>query len=119
MSDNRPYSIERELAAALVRGGLSRNDFCNLTREEWEAVVAEIHERETAIIRGEWERTRQVVYATLSPHLRERVGITTLMPLPWDDKTDETALSEPPSEEEAAELLTLYCPDYDYEQQSN
>lgn len=117
MSDDRPYSIERELAAALVRGGLSRNDFCNLTREEWEAVVAEIHERETAIIRGEWERTRQVVYATLSPHLRERVGITTLMPLPWDDETDKGAPSEPPTEEEAAELLTLYCPEH--EQQSN
>lgn len=117
MSDNRPYSIERELAAALVRGGLSRNDFCNLTREEWEAVVAEIHERETAITRGEWERTRQVVYATLSPHLRERVVITTLMPLPWDDETDKGAPSEPPSEEEADELLTLYCPEY--EQQSN
>lgn len=117
MSDNTPYSIERELAAALVRGGLSRNDFCNLTREEWEAVVAEIHERETAIIRGEWERTRQVVYATLSPHLRERVGITTLMPLPWDDETDKAAPSEPPTDEEVTELLTLYCPDY--EQQSN
>ena len=117
MSDNRPYSIERELAAALVRGGLSRNDFCNLTREEWAAVVAEIHERETAIIRGEWERTRQVVYATLSPHLRERVCITTLMPLPWDDETDKAAPSEPPTEEEVTELLTLYCPDH--EQQSN
>ena len=117
MSDNTPYSIERELAAALVRGGLSRNDFCNLTRDEWEAVVAEIHERETAIIRGEWERTRQVVYATLSPHLRERVSITTLMPLPWDDETDKGAPSEPPTEEEAAELLTLYCPEH--EQQSN
>lgn len=110
MSDNRPYCIERELAAALVRGGLSRSDFCSLSLEEWEAVVAEIHERETTLMRGDWERTRQIVYATLSPHLKEHTTITDLMPLPWDDKA-VVALAEPPTEDEITELLTLYCHD--------
>lgn len=109
MSDKTRYSIERELAAALVRGGLSLDDFCALTREEWEAVAEEIREGEIARMRESWEQTRQVVYATLSPHLSRSLSITELMPLPWDG--DKNPIGEAPSEEQINDILTLYCND--------
>lgn len=104
--------IERELAIAIVRGGLSLDTFSRLTLAEWQAVAAEIAHRDTDTLRSQWEQTRQIIYATLAPHLRDHIAPHQLMPLPWDVHTSHTqpvtSSSSLPTQEEIRQMIQRF-----------
>lgn len=56
--------------------------------------------------RGAWERTREICFAALRPHLKEGVQARDVMSFAWDeeDKKEESPSSRIPTEEELEEV---------------
>lgn len=69
-------------AMALVRCGISLDDFDRLTPTEWDAVAVETANMEQRREQLAWQRARMTAYAAVSPYTRQPAHI--LFPLPWD-----------------------------------
>ncbi len=77
-------SIEKALAIAIVRCGMSVNDFSSLSPSEWAMIIEELKHREENEYKDNWERTRQIVFSALRPHISDNLSLEDLFPLPWD-----------------------------------
>lgn len=66
--------------------GLSREDFCSLTVEEFDAVMELYEENETAKYRDRWERARMIAYSAVAPHSKKIRQATDLVRFPWEEK---------------------------------
>lgn len=72
------------LGLALGRIGLSYNDFCGLSLEEFGEVVKAYSEGQEDTTRGDWERMRMLAAITIQPHTKTKITPKKLLPLPWD-----------------------------------
>lgn len=64
--------------------GMSVDDFCELTPDEFTAIHSKWEEREDNLLRGSWERMRLLAAVSVSPYSKKSVTPTALIPLPWD-----------------------------------
>lgn len=103
--------IEQQMAIALVRGGLSLDDFCNLTPSEWGAVVHQINEVEQTRHRESWEQTRIIAYNTIRPHLPKGTKLSDIFPLPWDAERPTPPRERIPTDEEVRTMIQLFGED--------
>ena len=74
--------------------GLSYDDFCALSPDEFQQVHRSWVDNETERLHGEWERTRVLATISVQPHLKKPVSMRKLLPLPWDKKA-RTKVSKP------------------------
>lgn len=72
------------LGDALGNIGLSLDDFCALTPEEYAAVHKAWRERQEEAYRDEWERMRLLAAITVQPHCKKSVNPKKLIPFPWE-----------------------------------
>ena len=82
-------------------------DFWRLDAEEWVAIATAHNQREEALNRGEWERTRISSCILIQPHIRNKITPEKLLPLPWDKhlKAKEADISKEESMKIADRLL--------------
>lgn len=102
--------IYEALAYAVVHCHLSPSEFARLTPEEWEAILAlQMKERDEQI-RTSWEQSRSIMYATVLPHLGQRMSARELFPFPWDSNLppEESAPTDLLSEDELLEIQKRY-----------
>ncbi len=92
-------SIERALAIAIVRCGMSIEDFSSLRISEWTAIMEELDSLEKHQYRDQWEQCRQISFSSLLPHLPEGSTLTKSFPLPWDEVELEQEKGIPTSED--------------------
>ncbi len=84
---------------ALGEIGLNYNDFYALTPRSFTNIVEGFRNRQYTESKISWEQIRYLFYATLKPHLKGNPSLRSLMPLPWDNETEDL-------EKEAAELIS-------------
>ena len=88
------------LGHALGCIGLSLEDFCQLTPEEFGAVCKAWHDRREQEMQDGWERMRMNATITIQPHVKGKVTPQKLLPLPWE-KSIKKAEAPKVSAEEA------------------
>lgn len=75
------------LGFALGCVGLSLDDFCGLTQEEFESVSSNYTSQRDFFVRNGWERMRQHAAISIQPHLRKKISARQLLPFSWDKET--------------------------------
>lgn len=81
----KQVEIQELLGVALGAIGLSYDDFCRLTPEEFEEVYKAFRERSDAEYKDEWVRMRMLATIVIQPHLKRKMTPEKLLPLPWDN----------------------------------
>ena len=71
------------------RVGMSREDFLQLTPEEFEAVLAQYARLREEQHRADWERARMIAFAAVAPHTSRLRGPEDLVRFPWEEETEE------------------------------
>ena len=71
------------------RVGMSREDFLQLTPEEFEAVLAQYARLREEQMHTSWEQARMIAFAAVAPHTSRLRQPEDLMPFPWDKKVTE------------------------------
>lgn len=71
--------------------GLSLNDACSLTLEEFNAVYEEWNILETARYRAGWEQARFIAHCALMPNAKKGFLPTDLIRFDWDTETKTEA----------------------------
>lgn len=71
--------------------GLSLDDACGLTLEEFNAVYDEWNTLETARYRAGWEQARFMAHCALMPNAKKRFLPTDLVQFDWDIETKTEA----------------------------
>ena len=82
---NPKKGIIELLGYALGCVGMSYDDFCRCTPEEFKATTEAWNEMREAEERISWERMRLLATITIQPHVRSRLTATKLLPFPWDN----------------------------------
>lgn len=80
--------------------GMSLDDWCGLSPDEFGAVCQAYNDKEDARLRDEWERMRLLATITIQPHVKNRLHAEKLLPLPWDGEKKKP--SAPPVGKEEA-----------------
>jgi hypothetical protein len=65
--------------------GLTFDDFCNSTFEEFEAISKAWSDMREATEKGDWERMRLLAAICIQPHVKKKITPQALVPLPWDN----------------------------------
>ena len=71
------------------RVGMTREDFLQLTPEEFEAVLAQYARLREEQHRADWERARMIAFAAVAPHTSRLRGPEDLVRFPWEEETEE------------------------------
>lgn len=95
----KPLTIDELLGYGLGVIGMSLEDWCALSPDEFGAVCQAYNDKEEARLHDEWERMRLLATITIQPHVKNRLHADKLLPLPWDGKRGQAA--EPVSKKEA------------------
>jgi len=66
--------------------GLSYKNLYELTPRSFNNKLTGFHNIREQINQNEWEQTRLIIHACLSPHSKKRLKPTEILPLPWDKK---------------------------------
>ncbi len=82
----KKLGINDYLGFALGCVGLSFDDFCRCTVQEFESICKAYHDQREAEYKERWEQTRAVVVASLRPHLKGHPPVRKIFPLPWDNE---------------------------------
>lgn len=64
--------------------GMSYDDFCRCTVDEFEAVADAYNTRREQDYREEWERARWIASVVVQPHVKSRINVRRAFPFPWD-----------------------------------
>ena len=80
----KKLSILDLLGHALGVVGLSMDDFCRLSPEEFDAVCHAHRGHRQAAYRDGWERTRLLATICVQPHTRKKITPQALLPFEWD-----------------------------------
>ena len=81
--------------------GMTYDDFCGLTPEEFRHVADAYHDRQEADSREAWERLRTLAAISIQPHIRRKLTPQQLLPLPWDKPKRKKTQAPAVSKEEA------------------
>ena len=68
---------------------MMEDEFSGYTPKEFSAIWEAWQERAESRSRGAWERMRLLATISIQPHIKDKVTPPDLIPLPWDDETDE------------------------------
>lgn len=75
--------------------GMTYDDFCRLTPEEFEGVYKFYSEKAESLYKDGWERMRMQATLAVQPHVKKRLTPKELLPFPWEKKrTQEFVLPE-------------------------
>lgn len=74
------------LGVAISCIGLSYDDFCRLTREEFQHIYDAYQERQESEYHIEWERMRMLAAIVIQPHCKKKITPQKLLPFPWESK---------------------------------
>lgn len=75
--------------------GMSHDDFCKCTFDEFESICKTWREMTDGQSRDAWERTRTIATIIIQPHVKKKITPQQLLPLPWD-KEKQNIQSEAP-----------------------
>ncbi len=90
------------LGVAVGNIGLSFNDFCALTPEEFRHIYKAYSEERTAQYQDGWERMRMLAAITLQPYSKKTITPHGLLPFPWEKKKPKhTKTAQAVSKEDA------------------
>ena len=67
------------------RVGMSREDFLQLTPEEFEAVLAQYARLREEQMHTGWEQARMIAFAAVAPHTSRLRGPEDLVRFPWEE----------------------------------
>lgn len=67
------------------RVGMSREDFLQLTPEEFEAVLAQYARLREEQMHAGWEQARMIAFAAVAPHTSRLRGPEDLVRFPWEE----------------------------------
>lgn len=88
--------------------GLSYDDFCRLTREEFQHIYDAYTQERESEYHTEWERMRMLAAIMIQPHCKKKITPQKLLPFPWESeakkKADRPMLT---AEEDKARLESL------------
>lgn len=76
------------MGIAMGRVGMSRQDFEHCTPSEFSGIVKEYRDREEALYRDGWERTRVQVVSVANLFSKRGISAKKAFPLPWDTGKD-------------------------------
>ena len=85
--------------------GLSLNDFCRLTPDEFSYVCKAYTDTSEMRRQESWERARAVATLTVQPHLKHQMSAGKLMPFPWDDKAKPSPQPKPKKTKEEEKAI--------------
>lgn len=86
---------------ALGRIGLSYDDFCALTPQQFEEVIRADLDTRDAILHDNWGRMRFHACLTMQPHVKRRLRPSELVEFPWEKEDTPKVEAEQVSREEA------------------
>lgn len=96
-SEGESKGIYELLGFGLGVIGLSYDDFCRLTPEEFREICKSWNESREAVERQEWERMRLLAVLTMQPHCKKKLIPERILPFAWDgrrhQKTEAPKLS--------------------------
>jgi phage terminase large subunit len=70
--------------------GLKLNEFYNLLPRQFNNCVAGYSKRQTESLKNSWEQTRQLMFAVLSPNLKDRsITASKIISFPWDEEEEK------------------------------
>ena len=75
--------------------GMSVQDFCSMTPDEFRAAHRSWTEREESHMRSGWEMTRTISMFFLQPYSKKRLNPSDVMKFPWDGAQEEKRKSPP------------------------
>ena len=90
------------LGIAVGNIGLSYNDFCALTPEEFSHIYKAYSEERTAQYQDSWERMRMLAAITIQPYAKKGLTPHGLLPFPWEKKKPEHTKAAPAVSKEDA-----------------
>lgn len=64
--------------------GLSYDDFCRLTPEQFDATFDAWRDMRDGDMRDNWQRMRMLATITIQPHCKKKITPNKLLPLPWE-----------------------------------
>lgn len=70
--------------------GLSLDDFCKYTYNEFENICEAWSKMNEMQNHEAWERTRILAAICIQPHVKKKLTPKQLMPLPWDKKSSRS-----------------------------
>ena len=80
---------------------MSVQEFCQLTPKEFNAIYEEWTSEQENIVRGEWERCREICYHILRPYAKKSLKRTDVMRFSWDGKCDTRSAKKTEQQKEA------------------
>lgn len=87
--------------------GMRREDWENLSIEEWNAISFAYYSGIDREDRGAWERMRTLACLTVQPYSKKKLTPRTLLPLPWDNEEKRKAAKLVSKEEDKRRLEEL------------
>lgn len=90
-----PLAVYELLGMAVGCIGMSHDDFCKCTFEEFESICKIWREMTERQSRDTWERARTIATIIIQPHVKKKITPQQLLPLPWD-KEKQNHQSEAP-----------------------
>lgn len=87
--------------------GLSYDDFCRLTREEFQHIYDAYQQDQELQYRTDWERARMLAAIVIQPHTKRKLTPQKLLPFPWEKKSKKADRPLPTAAEDKARLESL------------
>lgn len=84
--------------------GMRREDWNNLTVEEWNAISVAYYSEMERGDRDAWERMRTLACIAVQPYSKKKLTPRTLLPLPWDNEEKRKAAKLVSKEEDRQRL---------------
>ncbi len=66
--------------------GLSVDDLYDMTPRSFQNKLIGFNQYREQVTQNDWERTRIIVHACLSPHSKKQLKPKQILPFPWDNK---------------------------------
>ena len=92
---------------ALTNIGLSYDDFCRLTPEEFSCCCKAYNDKLDADREDEWKRMRMLATIAIQPHIKNKLTPEKLLPLPWDRKEKHAEVPQLSKEDSKARYAAL------------
>jgi hypothetical protein len=78
--------------------GMSYEDFCRLTLEEFSRVYEAYSDKSEGLYRDNWERMRMQAFIIVRPFVRNKLTLRKFLSLPWDYNNKNDAVVLPKDE---------------------